>query len=96
MSDPVVAALIAAAASVVGSVLTFVVGIRSLRRSVATSNGVPLGRLLEARLDQLEQRMRETGERLDRVEVSLMEVREWLAFREGRDRPPIWTPRRVP
>jgi len=92
VSDPVVAALIAAAASVVGSLLTFVVGIRSLRRSVATSNGVPLGRLLEARLDQLEQRLRETGERLDRVEVSLMEVREWLAYQSGRAIPPLWTP----
>jgi hypothetical protein len=94
VSDPVVAALIVATASVVGSVLTFVVGIRSLRRSVATSNGVPLGRLLEARLDQFEQHVREIGDRLDRVEVSLMEVREWLAYQTGRASPPLWTPPR--
>ena len=85
MSDTVAAALIAASASVLGSLVTFVVGIRSLRRSVSTSAGVPVGRVLE----QVERR-------LDRVEAALAEVREWLAFREGRDRPPIWTPRRVP
>ena len=81
VSDVVAAALIAASASLVGSVLTFVVGIRSLRRSVSTSSGVPVGRVLE----QVERR-------LGRVEAALAEVREWLAFREGRDRPPIWTP----
>jgi hypothetical protein len=92
MSDAVAAALIAAGASGIGSVLTLVIGIRSLRRSVATSNGVPLGELLEARLDQLELRLREVRERVDRVEGSLMEVREWLAYQFGRAAPPLWTP----
>lgn len=86
MSDILVAALIAGFASVIGSVLTFIVGIRSVRRSVSTSNGAPLGRLLEARLDRVERR-------LDGMERSLGDVREWLAFREGRERPPLWTPR---
>jgi hypothetical protein len=86
MSDFLVAALIAAFASVIGSVLTFIVGIRSIRRSVSTSNGEPLGRALEARLDRVERR-------LDGMERSLGDVREWLAFREGRERPPLWTPR---
>jgi hypothetical protein len=86
MSDGVTAALIGATASVVGSVLTYLVGIRSLRRSVSTSNGVPLGRLLEARLDRVERR-------LDGMERSIADVREWLAFRAGRERPPLWTPR---
>ena len=86
MSDAIGAALIAAVSSVVGSVLTFVVGIRSVRRSVSTSNGEPLGRVLETRLERFERRL----ERLDR---SVGEVREWLAFREGRERPPLWTPR---
>ena len=86
MSDVLAVALIAAFASVAGSVLTFIVGIRSVRRSVSTSNGVPLGRLLEARLDRVERR-------LDGMERSLGDVREWLAFREGRERPPLWTPR---
>jgi hypothetical protein len=93
MTDSVVAALIAAGASVVGSLLIFMVGICSLRRSVATSNGVPLGRLIEARLDELEERLRETGGRLDRVEVSLIELREWLAYQVGKATPPFWTPR---
>jgi hypothetical protein len=86
MSDVLAAALIAAFSSVIGSVLTFIVGIRSVRRSVSTSSGVPLGRLLEARLDRV-------GRRLDGMERSLGDVREWLAFREGRERPPLWTPR---
>jgi hypothetical protein len=86
MSDVLAAALIAAVASVVGSVLTFIVGIRSVRRSVSTSNGEPLGRVLESRLDRLERR-------LDGLDRSIGEIREWLAFREGRERPPLWTPR---
>ncbi len=86
MSDPIGVALIAALSSVIGSVLTFIVGIRSVRRSVSTSNGEPLGRVLEARLDRVERR-------LDGMERSLGDVREWLAFREGRERPPLWTPR---
>jgi hypothetical protein len=86
MNDVVAAAAIAAFASVIGSVLTFIVGLRSIRRSVSTSNGEPLGRVLEARLDRLERH-------LDGVDRSVGEVREWLAFREGRERPPFWTPR---
>jgi hypothetical protein len=88
MSDVIAAAVIAAFGSVVGSLLTFIVGIRSLRRSVGTSTGVPLGRALEARLDRVERR-------LDGMERSIGEVREWLAFREGRERPLLWTPRSV-
>ena len=86
MSDVVAAAIVAAVASMFGSVLTFVVGIRSLRRSVSTSNGEPLGRVIETRLDRLERR-------LDGLDHSVGEVREWLAFREGRERPPLWLPR---
>lgn len=86
MSDLLAAALIAGFASVIGSVLTFIVGIRSVRRSVSTSNGEPLGRVLEARLDRVEGR-------LDGMQQSIGDVREWLAFRDGRERPPLWTPR---
>jgi hypothetical protein len=57
-------------------------------RSSTTSNGEPLGRVLEARLDRLERR-------LDGVHHSIGEVREWLAFREERERPPFWTPRSI-
>jgi hypothetical protein len=88
MSDAIPAAVIAAFASVIGSLLTFIVGIRSLRRSMSTSNGEPLGRVLEARLDRLERR-------LDGMDGAIGEVREWLAFREGRARPPSWTPRDI-
>jgi hypothetical protein len=88
MSDVVAAALVAAVGSMFGSVLTFVVGIRSVRRSVSTSNGEPLGRILEARFDRIERR-------LDGLDRSVGEVREWLAFWEGRDRPPFWTTRRI-
>lgn len=88
MSDAISAAVIAAFASVIGSLFTFIVGIRSVRRSVSTSNGEPLGRVLEARLDRLERR-------LDGMDGSIGEVREWLAFREGRARPPFWTPRDI-
>lgn len=85
MSDAISAAAIAAFASVIGSLLTFIVGIRSVRRSVSTSNGEPLGRVLEARLDRVDRRV-------DALDRSIGEVREWLAFREGRERPPLWTP----
>lgn len=88
MNDILAAALIAAFASVIGSVLTFIVGIRSIRRSVSTSNGEPLGRVLEARLDRVERR-------LDGMQRSIGDVREWLSFREGRERPPLWSPRGV-
>jgi hypothetical protein len=88
MSDAISAALIAAFASVIGSLLTFILGIRSVRRSVSTSNGEPLGRVLEARLDRVDRRV-------DALDRSIGEVREWLAFREGRERPPFWTPRDV-
>jgi hypothetical protein len=47
VTDTVAAALIAAAASALGSILAFVV---SIRRSLKTSNGAPLAKLLEARL----------------------------------------------
>jgi hypothetical protein len=86
VSEFVLAALIGATASVIGFVLTYLVGIRSIRRSVSTSNGAPLGPLLESRLDRVERR-------LDGMEHSIADVREWLAFREGRERPPLWTPR---
>ena len=86
MSDVLAAALIAAFSSVIGSVLTFIVGIRSVRRALSTTNGKPLGRVLEARLDRVERR-------LDGMERSIGDVREWLSFREGRERPPLWTPR---
>ncbi len=89
MSDVLAAALIAAFSSVIGSVLTFVVGIRQVRRSVSTSNGAPLGTVLEGRLDQLDLR-------LTRIEDSLSEVRERLAFEEGRSWPTRWLPRVPP
>jgi hypothetical protein len=88
MNDVIAAAAIAAFASVIGSVLTFIVGLRSIRRSVSTSNGEPLGRVLEARLDRVDRRV-------DALDRSIGEVREWLAFREGRERPPFWTPRSI-
>jgi hypothetical protein len=86
MSEVVAAALIGATASVIASALTYLVGIRSVRRSVSTSNGAPLGPLLESRLDRVERR-------LDGMQRSIADVREWLAFREGRERPPLWIPR---
>jgi hypothetical protein len=86
MSDAMAAALIGATAGVIGSVLTYLVGIRSIRRSVSTSNGAPLGPIVESRLERVERR-------LDGMERSIADVREWLAFREGRERPPLWTPR---
>jgi len=89
MSDVLAGALIAAFSSVSGSVLTFVVGIRQVRRSVSTSNGAPLGTVLEGRFDRLDLR-------LTRIEDSLSEVRERLAFEEGRSWPSRWPPRVSP
>lgn len=85
MSEAIGAALIAAFSSVVGSVLTFIVGIRQIRRSVRTSNGTPLGPAIDGRLETIEHR-------LTRIEDSLGEVRERLAFEEGRSWPSRWQP----
>lgn len=85
MNDAIGAALIAAFSSVTGSVLTFIVGIRSIRRSVSTSNGTPLGPALDGRLEGIELR-------LTRIEDSMSEVRERLAFEEGRSWPSLGRP----
>ena len=55
----------------------FIVGIRSLRRSVTSSDGVPIGRYVETRLGSLERR-------LERIEHSLLDVREVVAYERGR------------
>jgi len=81
----IAAAAIAAFSSVVGSVLTFIVGIRQIRRSVSTSNGSPLGPALDSRLEHIDLR-------LARIEDSVGEVRERLAFEEGRSWPSRWPP----
>jgi hypothetical protein len=86
VSDAIGAALIAALSSVVGSLLTFIVGIRQIRRSVSTSNGAPLGPALDGRLELIELR-------LTRIEDSLGDVRDRLAFEEGRSWPTPWPPR---
>jgi hypothetical protein len=85
MSEAVASAIIAAAASVTGSILAFIVALRSLRRSVSSSDGVPIGRFVETRIGGLERR-------LDRVEESLSELREFLAYQHGRTEVSIWTP----
>lgn len=89
MSDAIAAAAIAAFASLMGSVLTYIVGIRQIRRSVSTSNGTPLGPALDGRLAEIERR-------LARIEDSLGEVRERLAFEKGRSWPTRWPPRVPP
>jgi len=89
MSDVVAAAVVAALASFVGSVLTFIIGIRQVRRSVSTANGTPLGPALDGRLESIELR-------LTRIEDSLGEVRERLAFEEGRSWPSHWSPKAPP
>jgi hypothetical protein len=83
VSEAVAAALIAAGASVTGSVLAFIVGMRSLRRSVSSSDGVPIGRYMETRLDGLERR-------LERMELSMTEVRESLAYQRGQSAASMW------
>jgi hypothetical protein len=86
VSEAVAAALIAAGASVTGSLLAFIVGMRSLRRSVSSSDGVPIGRYVETRLSGLERR-------LERMEHSLTEVRESLAYQRGRTAASLWAPK---
>jgi hypothetical protein len=85
MSEAIASALIAAAASVTGSVLAFVVAMRSLRRSVSSSDGVPIGKFVEDRLGGVERR-------LERIEESLSEVRELLAYQRGRGTSSLWSP----
>lgn len=93
MSDTVVAALIGGAASALGSILAFVVGIR---RSLRTSNGAPLAKVLEARLQHLESGQDRQERRLERMEASLAEVREALAYERGRGVAPLRKPRDDP
>jgi hypothetical protein len=52
-------------------------GIRQIKRSVSTSNGTPLGPAIDGRLEHIDLR-------LTRIKDSLGEVREHLAFEEGR------------
>jgi hypothetical protein len=85
VSDVVAAAVIAALASLAGSTLTFIVGIRQIRRSVSTSNGSPLGPALDSRLEHVDVRLKG-------IEESVREVRERLAFEEGRSWPKRWPP----
>ncbi|HEY3024369.1 MAG TPA: hypothetical protein VGK11_12145 [Actinomycetota bacterium] len=85
MSDAIGAAVIAAVSSVVGSVLTFIVGIRQVKRSVSTASGTPLGPALDGRLELIEYRLK-------RIEDSLGDVRDRLAFEEGRSWPTPWPP----
>lgn len=88
MSDTVAAAVIAAGASVTGSVLAYILGMRSLRRSVSSSDGVPIGRYLESRLGGFERR-------LESMEHSLTELRELLAYERGRRAGSLWSPERT-
>jgi hypothetical protein len=85
MSEAITSALIAAAASVTGSILAFFVGMRSLRRSVSSSDGIPIGKFVETRLGGVERR-------LERIEKSLSEVRELVAYQRGRAASSLWSP----
>jgi excisionase family DNA binding protein len=85
MSEAVASALIAAAASVTGSILVFIVAMRSVRRSVSSSDGVPIGRFVDTRLGGVERR-------LEHIEGSLSEVRELLAYQRGRGASALWSP----
>jgi hypothetical protein len=85
MSETVASAFIAAAASITGSILAFIVALRSLRRTVSSSDGVPIGKFVETRIGGVERR-------LERVEESLAELREFLAYHHGRTAASIWTP----
>lgn len=84
-----ISALIAAGASVTGSILAFIVALRSLRRSFSSSDGVPIGRFVETRIGGVEYR-------LERVEKSLTEIRESLAYQRGRSAVPLWSPESHP
>jgi hypothetical protein len=85
MSEAIASALIAASASVTGSILAFIVAMRSFRRSVSSSDGIPIGKFVETRLGGVERRLERIGE-------SLSEVRELLAYRRGRAAPSLWSP----
>lgn len=89
MSDSVISALIAAGASVTGSILAFVVALRSLRRSISSSDGVPIGRFVETRIGGVERR-------LEAIDKSLSEVRESLANERGRTAAPLSSPESHP
>lgn len=89
MSDSVISALIAAGASVTGSILAFVVALRSLRRSISSSDGVPIGRFVETQIGGVERR-------LEAIEKSLLEVRESLAYERGRTAAPVSSPETHP
>lgn len=89
MSEAVASALIAAAASVTGSILVFIVALRSVRRSVSSSDGVPIGRFVETRIGGLERRF-------ERLEESLSEIRELLAYERGRRVGSLWSPEGTP
>jgi hypothetical protein len=70
---------------VTGSILAFIVAMRSVRRSVSSSDGVPIGKFVESRVGGVERR-------LERIEESLSEVRELLAYQRGRGASSLWSP----
>jgi hypothetical protein len=72
MSEAIASALIAAGASVTGSILAFIVAMRSVWRSVSSPDGVPIGKFVDIRFGGVERR-------LERIEKSLSEMRELLA-----------------
>lgn len=84
MSDTVVAALIGAAASALSSIVAFVVGIR---RSLRASNEA-----IESRLEYLQSGQNRQERRLERIEASLADVREALAYERGRAGSPLGSP----
>jgi hypothetical protein len=85
MSEAIASALIAASASVTGSILAFIVAMRSVRRSVSSSGGVPIGKFVETRLGGVERR-------LELIEGSITEVRELIAYQHRRGIVWLWSP----
>lgn len=79
MSEGIVIALIAATPPTIAAVLGFLANRRSLRRSVGTSPGVPLTKVLERLETRFEGRFDRLEAKLDRSTDQQVRMRERIA-----------------
>jgi hypothetical protein len=83
VSEAVTVALIAAAPPTVAAILGYLANRRSLRRSVGTSPGVPLTKVLERLETRFEGRFDRLETKLDRAADQQVRMRERIARLEA-------------
>ncbi len=88
MSEEVITALIAATPPTIAAVLGYLATKRSLRRSVGTSPGLPLAKVIE----RVDVKVDRVDSKVDRVIDGQAQIRERLARLEGDLARRLWSP----